>query len=208
MQKPRTEFITHKQFNGYANRVFSRNMRLYGTSLSPASISRRARQMILSIEGTGMMVNPGWREAMKVDSTSATIRATNMMRKAHKGQTFAGTSYADLLITAAVNTQTPQGDESILIAALLHETVKHGILLRDIYTEFGNAVGTLVSILNPPTIPNDEELLKYLSVYENGPKRIKLEVLQLKLTLVSGVEGEFIPFYRKLIAILDGKDDA
>lgn len=62
-----TEFVTHRQWNGYASRIQNANLKKHGTSLTATGIARRASTFILDIQNdrNGMVVKKGWREAMK-----------------------------------------------------------------------------------------------------------------------------------------------
>ncbi len=66
-----TEFVTNRQWDAYASRVFNANIKRASHSLSPAGISRRAQAHIVEVRDGGMVVKAGWREAMKREEESA-----------------------------------------------------------------------------------------------------------------------------------------
>lgn len=61
-----TEFVTNRQWDGLARRIFKKNIKDRGQSQSEASISRRANTYIIDIQTDrkGLIVKVGWREAM------------------------------------------------------------------------------------------------------------------------------------------------
>lgn len=70
-----TEFVTDAQWDSYAHRVMSANLKRDGHSLSPSGIARRANTFIVDIQSDrkGMIVKKGWREAMKQASGEIVI---------------------------------------------------------------------------------------------------------------------------------------
>ncbi len=65
--KPDTEFVSHQTWDSYARRIERENLNATGTSLTAASISRRAKHHILDVQTDqgGMIVTKGWRKTMR-----------------------------------------------------------------------------------------------------------------------------------------------
>ena len=63
----KTEFVTNRQWDSCATRIMNKNMKERGHSLTQSGIARRANDHIVDIQSDngGMIVKPGWREAMK-----------------------------------------------------------------------------------------------------------------------------------------------
>ncbi len=61
-----TEFVTNRQWDGYATRIMNKNLKTHGRSLAQSGICRRANDFILDIrpDQGGMIVKIGWRKAM------------------------------------------------------------------------------------------------------------------------------------------------
>ena len=62
----KTEFVTDRQWDGLARKIFKKNVSNHGQSLSEAGISRRANSYIVEIQSDkkGLIVKAGWRAAM------------------------------------------------------------------------------------------------------------------------------------------------
>ncbi len=61
------EFVLHAQWDAYARMLEKDNMKRHRVSLTFSGIARRANRHIIYIDDSrkGMMVRPGWREAMR-----------------------------------------------------------------------------------------------------------------------------------------------
>ena len=61
------EFVTRKQWDGYARRIEKKNMKEHGHSITFSGIARNANSYIVEIEldSGGMWVKKGWRKAMR-----------------------------------------------------------------------------------------------------------------------------------------------
>lgn len=64
-----TEFVTDRQWDGYATRIERQNMKNHHHSLTRTGIASRARSFIVEIRSyqNGMIVRLGWRDAMKAE---------------------------------------------------------------------------------------------------------------------------------------------
>lgn len=71
MLKPDEERITFQQWDAAASRVFNKNIKEHGHSLSPVNIQRRAYYFIVDVRSceNTMVVRKGWRQAMKKGET-------------------------------------------------------------------------------------------------------------------------------------------
>ena len=59
-----TEYVSHNVWNNYAKQIERENMKQSGGSLTYTAIARRASGFIVEVRDDGMLVKPGWREAM------------------------------------------------------------------------------------------------------------------------------------------------
>ena len=60
-----TEFVTDRQWDGQARRIERQGFRERGSSLTVASIQRRAQGYVVEMRDGGRIARKGWREAMK-----------------------------------------------------------------------------------------------------------------------------------------------
>ena len=67
-----TEFVTDRQWDGYARRLMKANLKAKHVSLTQIGISGGASSYIVEIRSDqkGMIVRTGWREAMKEKAQS------------------------------------------------------------------------------------------------------------------------------------------
>lgn len=59
------EFVTTKEWDGFARRLERSCLKTHGVSLTTGSISRAANWLITEIRGNGMFVKGDWRQAMR-----------------------------------------------------------------------------------------------------------------------------------------------
>lgn len=59
------EYVTFREWDSYARRIERANLRRDGRSLSFTGIAARAQKHIIECQRGGMVVRPGWRQAMR-----------------------------------------------------------------------------------------------------------------------------------------------
>ena len=60
-----SEFVTRRQWDSYASRIFRANMKRDGRSSGRLAIAARAQRHIIEVRDDGMFVEAGWRESMR-----------------------------------------------------------------------------------------------------------------------------------------------